>query len=123
MRFKSSYAIAAAIALVLAGWLLSGRLDADGARRAAEATQSAAAAERPLPAVRVRAVSAVPVASEIVINGKTAPARMVELRAENNGRVIELGAQRGAAVRADELLVRLDPRGRASRGQPLAMAP
>ena len=112
MRLKSSYAIAAAIVLVLTGWLLSGRLGADDARRTAEATQTAAAADRPLPAVRVRAVSAAPVASEIVINGKTAPARMVELRTETNGRVIELGARRGAAVRADDLLVRLDPRER-----------
>jgi multidrug efflux system membrane fusion protein len=58
----------------------------------------------------VREVTAAPVASEIVINGKSAPARAVELRAETNGRVIELGAARGAAVRAGDLLMRLDPR-------------
>ena len=109
MRLKPSYAIAAAIVVVLTGWLLSGRLGADDPRRAVEAAPTA---DRPLPAVRVRAVSAAPVASEIVINGKTAPARMVELRTETNGRVIELGPRRGAAVRAGDLLVRLDPRER-----------
>jgi len=111
MRLKPSYAVAGALALALAGWLLSGQLGADDARHAVEARSAAAVVKQP-PAVRVREIVAAPVASEIVINGKTAPARAVELRAETSGRVIELGARRGAAVRAGELLVRLDPRER-----------
>ena len=47
MRLRPSYAIAAAIALVLTGWLLSGRLGADDARRAAGAAAHAAAAAKP----------------------------------------------------------------------------
>jgi multidrug efflux system membrane fusion protein len=91
--------------------MLSGQLDADDARRATEAPPGAPSAS-PLTAVRVREVRAVAVASEIVINGKTAPARIVELRAESTGRVVELGARRGSRVRTGELLVLLDPRER-----------
>jgi multidrug efflux system membrane fusion protein len=111
MRLRPSYAIAAAIALTLTGWLLSGQLGANHAQREVAAPPEATAARQPA-AVRVRAVTAAPVSREIVINGKTAPARVVELRTETDGRVIELGARRGAAVRAGELLVRLDPRER-----------
>jgi multidrug efflux system membrane fusion protein len=111
MRLKPSFAVAAAIVLLLAGWMLSGQLDADDARRATEAPPGAPSVS-PLTAVRVREVRAVAVASEIVINGKTAPARIVELRAESTGRVVELGARRGSRVRTGELLVLLDPRER-----------
>jgi membrane fusion protein, multidrug efflux system len=112
MRLRPSHAIAGGLVLALAGWLLSGQLDAGDAGRETPAPQAASPAERPLPAVRVREVVAAPVSREIVINGKTAPARAVELRAETDGRVIELGAARGATVEAGELLVRLDPRER-----------
>jgi multidrug efflux system membrane fusion protein len=111
MRLKPSHAIAGGLVLALAGWLLSGQLDADPAAPPESAPRTTAA-ERPLPAVRVREVTAAPVAREIVINGKTAPARSVELRAETNGRVVEIGARRGAKVAAGDLVLRLDPRER-----------
>ena len=81
MRIKPSYLIAAGIALAISGWLASGQLGAGKAKpeRAAAAAQSAAAR---LPTVRVREVVAEPIQREIIINGKTAPARAVTLRAE-----------------------------------------
>ena len=70
--------------------------------------------------VRVREMVAAPVQREIVLNGRTAPARAVELRAEAAGRVVELAVERGSFVEAGEILARLDPRdrepGRAGRG-------
>ena len=76
---KPSYAVAAAIVLALAGWLLSGRLGADHAQRPTDTAPPAAVAVKALPTVRVREAVATPVSREVVINGKTAPARAVEL--------------------------------------------
>ena len=111
MRIKTSYLIAGGIALAISGWLASGQLDAGKAapEPTAAATQSDAAR---LPTVRVRELAALPIQREIVINGKTAPARVVTLRTETSGRVDAIGVARGAAVAAGDVLIRLDPRER-----------
>jgi membrane fusion protein, multidrug efflux system len=111
MRLTRSYLIAAGIAVALAGWLASGQI---GAGRSADDTPAAArdtAAVR-LPTVRVRELIAQPIQREIVLNGKTAPARQVTLRAEASGRVEEIGLERGALVTTGDVLIRLDPRER-----------
>jgi multidrug efflux system membrane fusion protein len=112
MRPKGSHLIAAGIAVGLAGWLASGQIGVDGpAPEAAPAAIEAAEAVR-VPTVRVRELAAEPIERAIVLNGKTAPARVVALRAETDGRVAEIGAARGAQVAAGEVLLRLDPRER-----------
>ncbi len=111
MRLKTSHLIAGGLALALAGWLISGQL---GAGDPAPAATPAAQSEAPAPSVRVREVQAEPVEQVLVINGKTEPARAVELRAETDGRVVEIGPERGARVEQGELLFRLDPRDRAA---------
>jgi multidrug efflux system membrane fusion protein len=111
MRLKSSYLIAAGIAVALVGWLASGQIGADRPAPEMSAAVDAAAAER-VPTVRVRQLTAEPVEREIVINGKTAPARVVTVRAETDGRIDEIGATRGAQVPAGDVLIRLDPRER-----------
>jgi membrane fusion protein, multidrug efflux system len=113
MRIRTSYLLAAGIALAVAGWLASGQLDAGKA--APEPTGPAAASDAArLPSVRVREMVAAPVELMVVVNAKTAPARAVTIRAETDGRVVELGAERGAAVEAGDLLVRIDARERAA---------
>ena len=112
MRPKPAHAIAAGLVVALIGWLLSGQLGAGDPQPETQADTPAEAAARALPTVRIRAVIAEPITREIMINGKTAPARTVTLRAETSGRVIGLGAERGAMVAAGDLLVRLDPRER-----------
>src|SRR5688500_15595503 len=111
MRIKTSYLIAAGIALAISGWLASGQLDAG--KTAPESAGPAAASDAArLPSVRVREMMAEPIQREIVINGKTAPARVVTLRAETSGRVDAIGVARGASVAAGDVLIRLDPRER-----------
>ncbi|MDH5456765.1 MAG: efflux RND transporter periplasmic adaptor subunit, partial [Gammaproteobacteria bacterium] len=51
----------------------------------------------------------------IVVNGKTSPARIVNLSAETDGRVVFVAAQRGASLNAGDLIVRLDERDRSAR--------
>ncbi len=114
MATKTSYLIASALAVGLAGWLLSGQLggeEVETAENAGGEDASSVAQAAPI-AVQVRELVAKPIAREIVINGKTAPVRNVELRAETNGRVIELFGREGAVVKKDAVLVRLDPRDR-----------
>ena len=112
MRIRSSYLIAAAIAAVLTGWLMSGQIGAGGAGGGPEAESQNAYAEPRLVSVRVRESVAAQVERVLVINGKSEAARTVRLRAETNGRVVALGPARGAAVEEGEVLVRLDPRER-----------
>jgi membrane fusion protein, multidrug efflux system len=110
MRLKASYLIAGGLTLALAGWMLSGQLGQGG--QPAVDTAPASRTEPKLMTVRVRDLVAAPIEREVVVNGKTAPARAVSIRAETDGRVIELGPERGAEVEAGDLLIRLDPRER-----------
>ena len=66
-------------------------------------------------AVRVRTQSAEEVMRTIVVNGKTAPARIVNLAAETDGRIEYIGAERGARLGRGDLIVRLDERDRSAR--------
>ncbi|MDA1064103.1 MAG: efflux RND transporter periplasmic adaptor subunit, partial [Proteobacteria bacterium] len=65
--------------------------------------------------VRVRTLLAEEVTRTIVVNGKTAPARVTELSAETDGRVVAIGAERGANVAKGTVIVRLDERDRNAR--------
>jgi multidrug efflux system membrane fusion protein len=51
----------------------------------------------------------------IVVNGQTAPARVVDLAAETDGRVEYIGVSRGANVARGAVIVRLDERDRKAR--------
>ncbi|MGH6885657.1 MAG: efflux RND transporter periplasmic adaptor subunit, partial [Geminicoccales bacterium] len=109
---KSSYLIATGLALALAGWLLSGQL---GAGKTPPESNDAGSGPQPaaeLPKVRVRELVAEPVERMIVVNGRTAPARAVTVRAETDGRVVELGPERGELIRPGDVLVRIDARER-----------
>ncbi len=109
-----SWLISAGLAIAIVVWLLSGLPgDVDD-----ESQSSVIGADRPAPAkgaVRVRTQSAERVLRTITVNGKTAPARIVELSAETDGRVTTIGAERGANVERGETIVRLDQRDRRAR--------
>ncbi len=106
-----SWLISASIAVAIALWLLSGQFGETDA--AAEST--AVGRVETQTSVRVRTQSAEEVQRTIVVNGKTAPARIVELSAETDGRVEAIGAPRGSNVDRGELIVLLDERDRSAR--------
>lgn len=114
MATKKSYLIAGVLAAGLAGWLVSGQVGGnkadDAENREGEALRTMD--EKPILAVRVQDLIAETIEREIVINGKTAPVRSVELRAETKGRVVELGNREGSFVDEGDVLVRLDPEDR-----------
>jgi len=120
MAIRTSFVIAGALSLGLAGWLLSGQLgdrEAGGDQPPASVKRtavesSASTDEVTLPTVRVRDLVAEMIEREVIANGKTAAERYVQLRAETNGRIVEIGGREGRAVDQGTLLIELDPRDR-----------
>lgn len=103
----------------LAAWLgsrpLSELLGIERRPTAPAGGLASAPAERPLTAVRVRESVAVPTAPELVLSGLSEPARLVTLRAELAGRVVDTPVAQGERVPAGAPIVRLDPRERPER--------
>ena len=110
-RYKSWF-LSAGIITAVTLWLLSGQI---GETEDTGDTVDVAALAAARNAVRVRTQSAEEVMRTIVVNGKTAPARIVNLAAETDGRVEYVGAERGASLKRGDLIVRLDERDRAAR--------
>ena len=111
-RFKSWF-VSAGIISVVTIWVVSGQFD--GNEETEQATAKTAVTMASRNAVRVRTQSAEEVMRTIVVNGKTAPARITHLAAETDGRVEYVGAERGASLKTGDLIVRLDERDRSAR--------
>jgi multidrug efflux system membrane fusion protein len=107
-----SWLVSAGIVIAVTLWLASGQLNDSSSDAAAAPALDVAAAKS---AVRVRTQSAEEIERLIVVNGNTAPARLVQLAAETDGRVAYIGAKRGAALERGDLLLRLDERDRSAR--------
>lgn len=111
---RSSVIIAAGLAIVAVGWMLSGQFggDPDGSVEVARADLASPGADAPadggaLAAVRVVQSRARPRERVLIVSGRTEPSREVELRAETYGRVAEVLAEKGRHVEAGEVLLRL----------------
>ena len=113
LKNYSSWLVSAAIAAGVAMWLASGQLGSTDSETTVAADDTPAAPARS--SVRVRTQSAEPVERMIIVNGNTAPARIVTLAAETDGRVVTIGAERGRNVDSGEIIVRLDERDRVAR--------
>ena len=113
------------VALLLAAgvvaWVASGELqngDADAGNEVTAPTDAVVAdATSPTarPNVRVRTITAQPYDREIVVRGRTEAVRWVEVKAEIAGRIGEILVEKGARVRAGDVLARLDMEDRAAR--------
>ncbi len=108
-----SWITSAGITLAIALWLASGHIG--GGTKSYEADHNAETHAAPRASVRVRHQVAEEVTRNIIVNGRTAPARVVELNAETDGRVIRVGAERGSRFEAGDVIVRLDERDRRAR--------
>jgi multidrug efflux system membrane fusion protein len=108
-----SWLISGGLTLLIGLWLLSGQID--GGQQAAADAPLMTHSEAKRTSVRVRTQSAEVVTRTIVVNGKTEPARIVNLAAETDGRVEHIGADRGTNVDRGGIIARLDERDRAAR--------
>lgn len=109
---RKTYIIASLIALAIGLWLFSGQLDkgdpVQHATLAESNSQSDAAAEdRPPTKVRARISQAQTYTASVVVRGRTANKRSVDVKAETPGRVESRPAEKGQRVEAGALLCRL----------------
>ena len=111
-RYKS-WLISAGITIAIALWLASGHIG--GGTKTYVSEDVPQIAEAPQASVRVRQQNAKEVTRSIIVNGRTAPARVVNLDAETDGRVTSIGAERGDRFDAGDVIVRLDQRDRRAR--------
>ncbi|MDH4031040.1 MAG: efflux RND transporter periplasmic adaptor subunit [Chromatiales bacterium] len=99
------------LASVVAVWMVTGMSGGneqqDGAAPPPDATS--------VPEVQVRSQEAEWITRYVILYGRTAPARSVDLKAETQGRVVAFGAQRGEQVDEGAVLVRLSERDRKAR--------
>lgn len=106
---KPSYLIALTLAVVAGAWILSGQLENDplasGQDAAVEAETPPEARE--LPAVRVAESTAAPHRAILLYTGRTEVERRAVLRAETDGRVVEIGAEESDRVEEGALIVRI----------------
>jgi membrane fusion protein, multidrug efflux system len=121
-RRVPSTLIAVLIAVAAVAWVGSGYFgglwNLSGSPESLDAVSVRAAPKEAEPTrVRVKTLDARPFIEEIQASGQTEAARTVEIRAETDGRVVELPVAEGRAVAEGDLLVRLD---RAERDAQLA---
>ena len=102
------FIILTAVPTIIALWLLSGCFSS-------EDESTTITKEHPLVHVRAQHMKASSIQREVVVSGKTIPARTVTLRAETAGRVIALGVPRGGFVDTGDLIAELDERDRLER--------
>lgn len=107
MRVSSSIVLATLIAVGAFVWVWSG----ETAGRPAAAVETAAPTSQPAPEpTRVRVLTSVAAdyAPVVRASGQTEAVRTVEIRAETEGRVTKIGAERGSTVDAGALILQLD---------------
>lgn len=112
MTVNKSYLAAFLIAAAAAAWIASGVFSH------AEKDEHVPAAEEKtdtVPRVTVVDLLAETTTGDIVMTGRTEAVRRVDLKAETEGRVVDLPAHEGDAVEEDAPLVRLDERDRRAR--------
>ena len=112
--------MAIGLALAVTVWMLSG-LGRDAAESSESsdnqrtAAQPGAARNSVRPRVAVEKSVAQTITRQIIVSARTEPNREVEIRAETDGRIVGLGAQRGQAIGANALIANLDLRDRSAR--------
>lgn len=111
-RYKS-WLISAAITSAIALWLVSGQVGSDDNNAGTGPVASQQSEARPT--VRVRQQTAEEVTRILTVNGRTAPARIVDINAETDGRVVAVGRARGDRLDRGDVIVRLDERDRYAR--------
>jgi membrane fusion protein, multidrug efflux system len=118
MRINYSILLATVIAIGTGAWILSGQF-ANGARTEGEdaAKSKTAPPATEMAAVRVRESIAEPYRSAVIISGRTAPSREIELKAQILGKVVALGAKDGDHVEKGAPIIRFDPEDREARRQ------
>ncbi len=102
--YRKPWIIAILLVLLLAVWMLSGSTEQN---KAGDEPQDVLAKQQST-LVRAQLSKAQSIIEEIELHGRTEAARIANLRAETEGRVIAILAERGQLVKKGDVLVRLD---------------
>src|SRR3546814_18613050 len=107
------FAIVFAAAAIL--WVASGQLGEDRAAPAVQKPPADLTTLSKAPQVRVRASTAQPHAAIDLLRGRTEANRLVEIRSETDGRVVELAVEDGTRVSTGDIIAELSPGDRPAR--------
>jgi multidrug efflux system membrane fusion protein len=105
---RQSFLIASIAVVALVLWLSSGQLGDKPVE--AQSAQAPAQSVEPVMSVRVRELHAQDVTREIIVSGRTEPARIVTVRAEIDGRIVAVNAERGQPIKQGDVIARIDMR-------------
>lgn len=115
MRIKGSIVLAGILAIAAVTWIVSGQVGDRPATASDEAPRAETPQPSPITRVRVRDVQASPFVASVVTSGQTEAARIVNIRAETAGRIMETPAIKGTVVQPGDMIVRIDQADRAAR--------
>ena len=111
---RASAIIAVVLSVAVAGWMFSGQFGNGEKQPAATEAGPGQPADLP-PRVRVKRMRAHSHAVAITVRGRSEAGRRVDVRAETDGRIVEVGASRGDEVREGDVLARLADEGRRAK--------
>ena len=117
---RATYITALGIAVLVVAWILSGQLGNDPIPPAPSLAEvrsemTAMQDDREPTRVRARVMRATLETTEVALRGHTESNRVVRVRAETSGRVVELPVLKGQLVETDELLCRIAVEDRPAR--------
>ncbi|MGD1876873.1 MAG: efflux RND transporter periplasmic adaptor subunit [Kiloniellaceae bacterium] len=112
---KLSFVIAGALAVGATAWVLSGQLGENGSEPTVQKPPVDLTELDEAPLVRVRPSTAEAHAVIDLLRGRTEANRLVEIKSETDGRVIELTVEDGTRVTAGEVIAKLSAGDRPAR--------
>lgn len=113
MKIRGSIITASILALAVGGWILSGQLgDTPPTQAAEQGSRNSSVAdtkkERSPTAVRTRRITAENYASVVLVTGQTEASRQITIRSQLDGRVKQVGAQKGQSVKRGKMIMAFD---------------
>ncbi len=108
-----SVLIALGLLVGLTVYMLTGLVGCGGPAEAGDTP--AAEQAKPLMTVQVREMTAEEISREVMLNGKTAPNRAVDIKAETAGKVVEVANRRGLPLADGDLIARIEMKDREQR--------
>lgn len=105
---KKQHLIAVGIALAATTWVVSGLVsDPEPDSETAPLAEAREAMDAEVPEVRVETMTAEPHSRLVTTSGHTAPSRMLAVRTETAGRVVEVAVEEGSVVAKGDILAKL----------------